>query len=166
MRSRQQLANALARAALRVGLAGILLLISRPIMAKECLLTAPLVVKDLQSGFVGQTGTVWTVGADCTYTVARQIGLNVFEPHRRGRLNAEQQQRLAALIARADLADPPKQLGGSPQPNMRQVTISYGKTSSALNLPSSGAEAWAVGDNPSVTGILELTRAIDEIIGE
>jgi hypothetical protein len=148
-------------------LAGTILMLMRPIMAQECLLTAPLVVKDLQSGFVGQTGTVWSVGSDCTYTVARQIGQKVLEPHKRGRLNGEQQQRLAALIGRADLASPPKQLGAEPQPNLRQVTVSYGKTASSRNLPSNGEEGLRAANNdPSVSAFLELRRALDEIIGE
>ena len=45
-------------------------------MAEESLLSAPLIVKDLQGGFVGETGTVWTVAPDCSFTVARQTGPN------------------------------------------------------------------------------------------
>src|SRR5262245_15512094 len=69
-----------ARLALRFAIAMTMLLTSRPIMAQQCGLTTPLVIKDLQSGYVGQTGTVWTLEPDCSYSVARQIGLKIGEP--------------------------------------------------------------------------------------
>jgi hypothetical protein len=40
-------------------------------MAEECPLSAPLVLKDTQSGFAGETGDVWTIAPDCSFTVAR-----------------------------------------------------------------------------------------------
>ena len=37
-------------------------------MAEECPLTAPLTLKDSQSGIAGETGTVWTIAPDCSFT--------------------------------------------------------------------------------------------------
>jgi hypothetical protein len=137
-------------------------------MAQQCGLTTPLVIKDLQSGYVGQTGTVWTIEPDCSYSVARQIGLKIGEPHKRGRLSAEQAQRLTALIDRADLGRLPNQLGSAPQPNARQITIAYGRNQSALTLPP-GSEAAAVfravGSDPRATHVLELMHALNDMVG-
>ncbi len=86
-----------------------LLLVSGSSLAQECPLIVPLIVKDLEGGFVGQTGTVWTIAPDCSFTVARQIGANVADPHKRGRLTLDQQKRLGALMGGVPL---PAQLGG------------------------------------------------------
>ena len=136
-------------------------------MAQECPLTAPLVLKDLQGGFVGQTGTVWTIAPDCSFTVARQIGAKVGDPHKQGHLTAEQQQRLAALIGHTDLAGFPDRLGGAPQPNARQITISYGRTGSTVTLrPGGDADALqAASSDPRASQILELMRALDDMTG-
>src|SRR5216684_9024810 len=49
-------------------------------------LSTALVLKDTQGGFAGETGMVWTIAPDCSYTVARQIGLKALDPHKQGRL--------------------------------------------------------------------------------
>jgi hypothetical protein len=142
-------------------------LISGITMAQECPLTAPLVLKDLQSGFVGQTGTVWTITPDCRFTIARQIGAKVGDPYKQGRLTPEQRQRLASLIARMDLTGFPDRLGDAPQPNARQITVSYGKAVSVLTLPpggNSGALSAAGGDQRTAQ-LLELAHALSAMIG-
>ena len=53
-------------------------------MAEECPLTAPLTLKDSQSGIAGETGTVWTIAPDCSFTVARHIGPKVLDPYKQG----------------------------------------------------------------------------------
>jgi hypothetical protein len=136
-------------------------------MAQQCPLAAPLVVKDLQGGVVGQTGTIWTVAPDCSFTVARQIGAKIADAHKQGRLSAEQQQRLAALIGQANFAAFPDRLGGTPQPNGRQITVSYGRTVSVATLPpdaAPGASPATAGDQ-RVNQTIELARFLDDIIG-
>jgi hypothetical protein len=83
-----------AAATVQVCLALLGLLISGTNMAQETSQSAPLVVKDLQSGFAGETGRVWTISPDGGYTVARQIGLKVLEPDQHGRLTPEQWAQL------------------------------------------------------------------------
>ena len=136
-------------------------------MAEQCGLTTPLVIKDLQSGYVGQTGTVWTIESDCSYSVARQIGLKIGEPHKRGRLNGDQAQRLTALIDRADLVRLPNQLGGVPQPNARQITVVYARNQSTLTLPPGNEVAvfQEVGRDPRATHVLELMRGLKDMVG-
>ncbi len=111
---------------------------------------APLIVKDLQGGFVGQTGMVWTIAPDCSFTVARQIGANVADPHKQGRLTIEQQKRLGALMGGVPL---PAQLGGVTQANAHQISVSYGQTLATLSLA------------PPSARVLELAEALWDMIG-
>jgi len=147
----------------RLGAALSALLISVTIMAQECPLSAPLTIKDTQSGFAGETGTVWTILPDCTYTVARQIGLQVLDPEKRGRLTPEQQSRLKELVSRMSSVRMPRELGGGPQVNARRVALSYGQTETVLTLaPSSrgpGTPAAAGGNDPAAA-LLELADQI------
>jgi hypothetical protein len=153
--------------ALLVGVAAAGLLQSGASMAEECPLTAPLILKDLQGGFVGQTGTVWTIAPDCSFTVARQTGPNTADPHKHGRLTSDQEKRLAALLARIELASLPEQLGGAPQPNAHQITVSHGQTLCVLNLPpaGSGADPRHATADPLAAWVLELGDILKNMIG-
>ena len=81
-------------------------------MAQECPISAPLVLKDTQSGFAGETGSVWTIAPDCSFTIARQIGPKVLEPHKHGRLTSQQQAQLSDMMQRMTAAALPEHLGG------------------------------------------------------
>jgi hypothetical protein len=109
-------------------------------MAQECPLSAALVLKDTQGGFAGETGLVWTIATDGSYTIARQIGLKLFDPHKQGRLAPEQQARLKELLDRVTAAAPPEPLGGGPQVNARRITLSYGAKQSVLSMPPGGGD--------------------------
>jgi hypothetical protein len=130
-------------------------------------LAAPLTVKDLQSGFAGETGTVWTIEPDCSFTVARQIGPKVGDPHRRGKLSAEQQTRLRGLLAKIEAAALPQALGAAPQANARKVTLSYGGKHSVLSLAPGGGELHglraAAGD--PAEHMLDLATAVKDMTG-
>jgi hypothetical protein len=109
-------------------------------MAQVCPLSTALVLKDTQAGFAGETGKVWTIAPDCSYTIARQIGLKVLDPHKQGRLTPEQQARLKELVDVMIAAALPKQLGPGPQVNSRRITLSYGGKQSVLNMPVGGGD--------------------------
>jgi hypothetical protein len=151
-------------AMLRISAMATSLLIAGTSVAQECPLIAPLIVKDLQGGIVGQTGTVWTVAPDCSFTVARQIGASVTDPHRQGRLTLEQQKRLGALMDGLPL---PAQLGGAPQVNAHQITVSYGQNLATLALAPGGGDLkrlLTAMDKPSAR-VLELADALRDMIG-
>ena len=112
-------------------------------MAEECPLSAPLVLKDMQSGVAGETGNVWTIAPDCSFTVARQIGLNVLQPHKQGQLTPQQRLQLKEMMDRMKATVLPEQLGG-PQVNARRVTISYAGKQSVLTLPPGGGDLGAL----------------------
>ena len=153
---------------MRVGLALLGFLISGTNMAQENSQSAPLVVKDLQSGFAGETGRIWTISPDGGYAVSRQIGLKVLEPDKQGRLTPEQWARLKALLDRMAVVALPQQLGGGPEVNARRITFSYGGKESVLNLPPAGgdpgASRSAAGDDPTRL-ILELADDLRAMTG-
>jgi hypothetical protein len=157
----------LAAAAAQVGLALLGLLISGTNMAQESSLSAPLVLKDVQSGFAGETGRVWTISPDGGYTVARQIGLKELEPDQQGRLTPQQWAQLKTLLDRLAVTAP-RQLGGAPQVNARRITLSYGGKQSVLNLPPAGgdpgASRSAAGDDPTRL-ILQLADDLRAMTG-
>jgi hypothetical protein len=109
-------------------------------MADECPLSAPLVLKDTQSGFAGETGNVWTIAPDCSFTVARQVGLNVLEPHKKGQLTAQQRTQLKEMLDQMTATALPEQLGSGPQVNARRITLAYGGKQSVLSLPPGGGD--------------------------
>jgi hypothetical protein len=64
--SRPQLA-----AAAGISLAFLGLLFSETVMAEECPPSAPLVLKDTQSGFAGETGNVWTIALPAPFIITK-----------------------------------------------------------------------------------------------
>lgn len=115
-------------------------LISGAALAQECPVKTPLTLKDTQDGFAGETGTVWTVSPDCSFTISQQIGSKLVNPHARGLLTAEQQARLREALTQAAVADLPAQLGGGPKVNARRITLSYEGKVSVLTLPPGGGD--------------------------
>jgi hypothetical protein len=113
-------------------------------MAQECPLTAPLIMKDTQGGFAGQTGTVWTVAPDCSFTVARQIGAKTADPYKQGRLTPEQQALLKEMMDQMAAAPLPERLGSGPQANARQIMFSYGDREAVLTLAPGGGDLGAL----------------------
>ncbi len=136
-------------------------------MVDESPLTAPLIVRDLQGGVVGQTGTVWTIAADGGFTVARQIGAKLAAPHKQGRLSHEQRERLRSMMARPAMAALPARLGGTPHANARQIIVSCGPVSAVLSLPAAGDLKTlrpALADRHG-TQVLDLMDLLEDMIG-
>ena len=138
-------------------------------MAEECPLSAPLVLKDTQSGFAGETGNVWTIAPDCSFTVARQIGLNVLDPHKQGQLTPQQRTELKDMMARMTATALPEQLGAGPQVNARRITLSYGGKQSVLSLPPGGGDFGALraaaADDPTRL-MLDLANDLKAMTGD
>jgi hypothetical protein len=139
------------------------LLNSGAVMSEQCPVSSPLVVKDLQDGFAGQTGSVWTVGVDCAISVARQVGEKVSEPFYRARLTANQQVELRDVLERTSLADLPAEAGSGGSPvNARRVIVGVGPKVSTLTLAPGGdlrAARAEAGDRPSGR-LLELAQTV------
>jgi hypothetical protein len=77
----------------------------------------------------------------------------------------EQQKRLGALMGGPPL---PAQLGGVPQANAHQITVSYGQTLATLSLAPGDGDLKtlraAAADKPSAR-VLELADALRDMIG-
>jgi hypothetical protein len=155
-------------AAAAIGLAFLGLLVSEKVMAEECALSAPLVLKDTQSGVAGETGNVWTIAPDCSFTVARQIGLNVLQPHKQGQLTSQQRLQLKQMMDRMTATALPEQLGGGPQVNARHITLAYGGRQSVLTLPPGGgdlASLRAAAGDDSTRLMLDLANDLKTMTG-
>jgi hypothetical protein len=155
-------------AAAAIGLAFLGLLVSEKVMAEECALSAPLVLKDTQSGVAGETGNVWTIAPDCSFTVARQIGLNVLQPHKQGQLTPQQRLQLKQMMDRMTATALPEQLGGGPQVNARHITLAYGGRQSVLTLPPGGgdlASLRAAAGDDSTRLMLDLANDLKTMTG-
>jgi len=158
----------LAVAAAAIGLAFLGLLVSEKVMAEECPLSAPLVLKDTQSGVAGETGNVWTIAPDCSFTVARQIGLSVLQPHKQGQLTPQQRLQLKQMMDRMTATALPEQLGGEPQVNARHITLAYGGRQSVLTLPPGGgdlASLRAAAGDDSTRLMLDLANDLKTMTG-
>jgi hypothetical protein len=137
------------------------------VMAQECPISAPLTLKDTQSGFAGETGTVWTVAADCSFTVARQIGPKTLPPHKRGQLTPEQQAILKDMMGRIAIAALPDKFGAGSPVNARRITLSYAGKQTTMILPPGGGDPGRLramaGDGPAGQ-ILELAQTLKQMM--
>lgn len=133
-------------------------------MAQSCPLKTTLILRDLQSGVAGANGRVWTITADCRFTIARQFGLHAADPERRGELSPEQQARLGAAVGRLTGSAVPRQLG-APQTNARAISLSYGSIETVLTLPPGGGDFASLEPAAAAdaTALLALARVIDEV---
>jgi hypothetical protein len=144
------------------------LLNSGTIMSQKCPLSARLTLKDTQSGFVGETGTMWTIEPDCTFTIARQMGAKVLEPHRRGQLTIDQQTRLKDILAESAHSDFPNAADRSPPVNPRRLVLSYEGKEAILTFPPGGGAIGslsAANVDDRARPILGLASAIEDMLG-
>ncbi len=96
-------------------------------------LSGKLVITDLQGGFAGFTGKVYTVEPDGSYSVGNQARGKVTETGK-GKLDAKALAKVAAAAKKYG-ADTLKDAGRA-MANPHAVTITYGKNTAVLNLPT------------------------------
>lgn len=146
-----------------IGLAAAMLVIPGKIMAEECPLATPLTLKDSQSGIAGETGTVWTIAPDCSFTVARHIGPKALDPYKQGHLTGEQQVRLKEMLDRMQHANLTKPRAATPRVNPRRISLSYGGGEAVLTLPPGGgdlSQLHAPAEDDQAKAMLELAAAV------
>ncbi len=137
-------------------------------MAEECPLTAPLTLKDSQSGIAGETGTVWTIAPDCSFTVARHIGPKVLDPYKQGHLTGEQQVRLKEMLDRMEHADLVRPRAAMPRVNPRRISLSYGGREAVLTLPPGGGDVSQLhvsAEDHQAKAMLEVAAAMKGMLG-
>ncbi len=151
-----------------MGLVLAVLLIPGKIMAEECPLSAPLTLTDTQSGVAGETGTVWTIMPDCSFTVARHFGAKVLEPHKRGRLTPQQQAQLKDIVDRMGHMAGAPMPAAPPRANPRRIALSYGSQKAAVTLPPGGGNLVglrALPEDEQVKRLLDLAAAVKSVLG-
>jgi len=99
-------------------------------------LTGKLTVKDVQGGFAGFNGKVYTINTDGSYTIGNQVAGRVTEMGK-GKLKADELAKLAKALKKYG-ADSLKTTG-KPVANPHVVTVTYGKHSATLNLLTTAA---------------------------
>ena len=140
----------------------------RHALANGCMLKMTLTVKDTQDGFAGTTGTVWTIGPDCTCRVSRLFGQHVAEPHLQGSLTPERQARLSAILAKAAAAELPAQMGETTPVNARRITLEYGGKVSVLSMGPGDRDMDALragGPLDPARRLLEVVDAVKDMLG-
>jgi hypothetical protein len=140
----------------------------RRALANGCMLQTTLTVKDMQDGFARTTGTVWTIGSDCTFRVSRLFGQCVAELHLQGSLTPEQQAWLSATLAKATEAELPAQMGETPLVNTRRITLEYGGKISMLSMMPGDRDMdvlRAGGPLDPVRRLLEVADTVRDMLG-
>ena len=105
-------------------------------LTKEGKLSATLTLKDVQGGFAGFTGVVWTIRPDGTWDRKRIVGRATRKPDLNGKLSARQLQQIADALAHAQMSKLPARLGKFRGANPHMVTLGWGKQQCAWTLRS------------------------------
>lgn len=101
-------------------------------LTPEGRLRHPLILRDSQTGFAGESGQLWTVEPDGSWRRQSFLNQMVREPDRRGRFTEDQLRALASALAKYDLPGLPERIGKDPGVNPHVFAISFGKQQTAL----------------------------------
>ena len=104
-------------------------------LTREGKLSATLTLKDVQGGFAGFTGLIWTVRPDGSWDRKRFINRTMRKADQQGTLTAKQLQSLADVLAHAQVHKLPSKMGKFRGANPHVVTLSWGKHQCAWTLP-------------------------------
>ncbi len=98
-------------------------------------LSATLTLKDVQGGFAGFTGIIWTVRPDGSWDRKQIVGRATRKLDLNGKLNAKQLQQIADVLAHAQMNKLPVRLGKFRGANPHMVTLTWGKRQCVWTLP-------------------------------
>lgn len=96
-------------------------------------LDGKLTVKDLQGGFAGFNGPVYTIEPNGSYTVGNE-GLGKVTVTSKGKLDGKALAKLAAALKKYGAGS--LKNTGRPMANPRQITVTYGRNEAVLSLPT------------------------------
>ncbi len=99
----------------------------------------PIVLRDSQSGFAGNSGTIWTIEANGAWRSQTFLNANVRMPEHEGRFTKEQLATLARHLAQRDLLGLPDSIGVSPNVNPHTISVSFGKKECRRSMIGGGA---------------------------
>ena len=137
------------------------------VQAADCVGNMPLTMTETQTGFAGTTGTIWTIQADCSFTIARVVNASVSAPHQRGQLNVDQQARLSRLLAEKPVTSLPAELGSPAPVNRHQIILNISGKTSVLNLPAGagGIEHAKSGGDDATKRLVEIFETVKALTG-
>ncbi len=104
-------------------------------LAKDGRLSATLKLKDVQGGFAGFTGVIWTLHPDGSWDCKRIVGRATRKSDLTGKLTAKQLQQIADVLAHAQVDKLPGRLGKFRGANPHVVTLGWGKQQCVWTLP-------------------------------
>lgn len=104
-------------------------------LAKDGRLSAALKLKDVQGGFAGFTGVIWTLHPDGSWDCKRIVGRATRKSELTGKLTTKQLQQIADVLAHAQVDKLPGRLGKFRGANPHVVTLGWGKQQCVWTLP-------------------------------
>jgi hypothetical protein len=127
-------------------------------------LTEKVELQELQTGFAGTTGTVWTVEPDGRYTIAGKVNEQL-TPRQEGTLDAAQLSKIAETLAAADAENLPTEMGEPPPVNPQTIILRVGEKSSTFNTIGGVDPDQAAGDDDPRSRLLKIAASIKEVVG-
>ena len=103
-------------------------------LTKEGKLSATLTLKNVQGGFAGFVGVIWTIHPDGSWGRKRIVGRTTRKPDINGKLSAKQLQQVADVLAHAQVDKLPARLGEFRGANRHVITLGWGKRQCAWSL--------------------------------
>ena len=130
-------------------------------------LKQPLTLLDAQGGFVGLSGTIWSIEPDGTWVRKRYVNRPVpGAKDATGRLTPRQLRRLARILAEQDLAGLPPIVGRRQGANPHLVRVTYGTQEVTLELPAARPmpSAPPSGADEQLARFIAIVQAIRELV--
>lgn len=103
-------------------------------LTRDGQLTAKLMLRDAQAGVAGESGTVWIIDPEGTFSISRFFNNKVNKSCRTGQLTQEQLATLAKVLTAQEFFELPSEVGHGPEVNPHRITISFGEKTSTLTL--------------------------------
>ena len=103
-------------------------------LTRDGKLSATLTLKDVQGGFAGFTGVIWTIRPDGSWDRKRIISRTTQKPDLNGKLSAKQLRQIADVLTHAQVDKLPARLGKFRGVNPHVVTLGWGNRQCAWTL--------------------------------
>jgi hypothetical protein len=127
-------------------------------------LTEKVELQELQTGFAGTTGTVWTVEPGGRYTIAGKVNEQL-TPRQEGTLDAAQLSKIAEALAAADANTLPAEMGEPPPVNPQVIILRVGEKASTFTTTGGLDPDRVASDDDPRSRLLKIAATIKEVVG-
>ena len=103
-------------------------------LTRDGKLSGTLTLKDVQGGFAGFTGVIWTIRPDGSWDRKRIISRTTQKPDLNGKLSAKKLRQIADVLTHAQVDKLPARLGKFRGANPHVVTLGWGNRQCAWTL--------------------------------